>query len=99
MLNKFPFGDSLMKDLSVLQPEKTATFPMDKIATLAKRFPQIGLSDSSSVDCLREEFQDLKLSPEDLPAVVKYKAADGVMRPKTGLFWCEVGKMVTLDGK
>ncbi len=31
--------------------------------------------------------------------VEKYKAADGVMREKAGLFWSEVKKMTTLDGR
>lgn len=99
MLNKFPFGDTLMKDLSVLQPEKTPSFSFDKILTLAKRFPQIGLSDSASLDRLKEQFLDFKLSPDDLPSIVKYKAADGVMRPRADLFWCEVSKMTILVGE
>ena len=97
MLNKFPFGDTLLKDLSVLQPENTS--PFSKIISLANIFPQIGLSDSASLDSLKEEFQDFKLSPGDLPSVVKYKAADGVMRSKAGLFWSEIKKMTTLDGQ
>ena len=99
MLNNFPFGDTLMKDLSVLQPENTSLFPFSKIISLAKRFPQIGLSESASLDQLQEEFQDFKLSPGDLPSIVKYKAADGVLRAKAGLFWSEVNKMTTLDGQ
>ncbi len=31
--------------------------------------------------------------------MVEYKAADGVMRAKAGLFWSEVKKMTTLDGQ
>ena len=42
---------------------------------------------------------DFKLSPGELPSVVKYKAADGITRSKASLFWVEVGKMVTLDGQ
>ena len=38
MLNKFLFGDTLLKDLSLLQPENTL-FPFSKIISLAKRFP------------------------------------------------------------
>ena len=96
MLEKFPFGDTLMKDLSMLQPENTSSFPFSKVISLAKRFP---LSDSASLDKLKEEFLDFKLSPGDLPSVVKYKAADGTMRAKAGLFWSEIGKMATLDGQ
>ena len=99
MLNKFPFNDALMKDLSVLHPEKAASFPISKIVGLAKRFPQIGLTDSVALDKLGEEFLDFTISPSDLPSVVKYKSADGTMRPRAGLFWSEVGKMTTLDGQ
>ena len=88
-----------MKDLSVLQPENTSSFPFTKIIGLANRFPQIGLSDSASLDILKEEFQDFKLSPGDLPSVFKYKAADGVMRSKSGQFWSEIKKITTLDGQ
>ena len=38
MLKKFPFGDSLLKDLSVLQPDKTSTFSDNVLVNLAKRF-------------------------------------------------------------
>ena len=99
MLNKFPFHDTLMKDLSVLHPEKAASFPVSKIVGLAKRFPQIGLTDSVEIDKLSEEFLDFTISPSDLPSIVKYKSADGTMRPRAGLFWSEVGKMTTLDGQ
>ena len=83
----------------MLQPENTPLFSFSKIISLAKRFPQIGLSESASLDGLKEEFQDFKLSRGDLPSVVKYKAADGTMRAKTGMFWSEIGKMTTLDGQ
>ena len=43
--------------------------------------------------------EDFKLSPGDLPSIVKYKAADGVMRFKAGLFWSEVKKITTFDGQ
>ena len=99
MLSKFPFNDSLMKDLSVLRPEKTSSFSLAKIVSLAKRFPQIGLTDFSSLDKLGEEFIDFTISPSELPSVVEYKAADGTMKPRIGLFWSEVGKMTTLDGQ
>ena len=52
-----------------------------------------------SLQNLKEQFQDFKLSPSDLPMLVRYKAADGVMRPKAGLFWLEVGKMTTFEGQ
>ena len=42
----------------MLQPEKASSFLPSIIVRLAKRFPQIGLADSSSLDQLREEFLD-----------------------------------------
>ena len=63
MLSKVPFNDSLMNDLSVLRPEKTASLSLAKIVSLAKRFPQIGLTDSSSSDKLVEKFLDFTISP------------------------------------
>ena len=99
MLKKFPFDDTLLKDLIVLQPESAPIFPVEKLLGLAKRFPQVGLADAMSLDKLREEFQDFQLSPSDLPSTSNYKAADGVMRPRVGLYWTEVGKLSTLEGQ
>ena len=78
MLVKFPFGDSL-RDLRVIQPKHTSSFSFSTITSLAKRFPQMGINDTVALHNLKEEFQDFKLSPNDLPVLVKYKAADGVM--------------------
>ena len=50
-----------------------------------------------SLQNLKEEYQDFKLSPNDLPMLAKYKAADVVMRPKAGLFWLEFEKITTFD--
>ena len=103
MLAKFSFGDSLMKDLRIIQPQHTASFSFNTITAQAKRFPQICLNDTVSLQHLREQFQDFKLSPTDLPklALVEYKRIDGVtvLRPKIGLFWLEVGKMTTVEGQ
>ena len=99
MLVKFSFGDSLMKDLRIIQPEHTSSFSFNTITSLAKHFPQIGHNDAVSLQNLKEQFQDFKLSPNDLPTLAKYKAADVVMRPKAGLFWLEVGKMTTFEGQ
>ena len=99
MLVKFPFGDSLMKDLRIIQPEHTSSFSFNTITSLAKRFPPIGLNDAVSLQNLKEQFQDFKLSPNDLPTLAKYKAADVVMRPKAGLLWLEVGKMTIFEGQ
>lgn len=38
-MQKFPFGDSLMKDLAILQPDKTNEYPVAKVIYLANRFP------------------------------------------------------------
>ena len=73
-----------------------ASFSVD---TIAKRFPQLDLADSASLDQLREEFIDFTLSPCDLPTPGEYHAADGTIKPRTGIFWSEVGKLKTLDGK
>ena len=97
MLVKFPFGDSLVKDLRIIQLEHTSSFSFNTITSLAKCFPPIGLNDAVSLQNLKEQFQDFKLSPNDLPMLAKYKAADIVMRPKAGLFWLEVGKMTTFE--
>uniref|UniRef100_A0A1X7SHY9 HAT C-terminal dimerisation domain-containing protein n=1 Tax=Amphimedon queenslandica TaxID=400682 RepID=A0A1X7SHY9_AMPQE len=99
MLQKFPFGDTLLKDLGILQPQKAASYPVSTVVRLAKRFPQLGLADSASLDELSEEFNDFTLSPSDLPTPGEYRAADDEMKPKTGFYWSEVGKIKTLDGK
>ena len=76
-------------------------------------FLQLGINDSASLDRLREEFLDFKLTPAaELPEIKEYKAADGEKRPKAGykaadgekrpkvgLFWLEVGKMKTMKGQ
>ncbi len=66
---------------------------------LAKRFPQIELASSCSLDCLAEEFTDFVLSPSDLPPLMYYKDCDGTDKPRPGPFWWEVGKMKTLLGE
>lgn len=45
MIKKFPFEDSILKDLGILQPDKTSSYSATTLLNLAKRFPQIGLSD------------------------------------------------------
>ena len=51
------------------------------MVSLAKRFPQIGLADANSLDQLREEFLDFKLSPTDFPSLAEYTAADLTKKP------------------
>ena len=98
MLQKFPFGDTLLKDLGILQPENTASYPVDTIVKLAKRFPQIGLSESETLEHVREEFMDFCLSAMDIPSPAEYAAADGTLKPREASFWFEVGKLRTFDG-
>ena len=95
MLKKFPFGDSILKDLDVINPDKVCSYSYEKIKSLAQRFPQIGLAESDELDHLREEFMDFKLSPADHP--VMSSDAQGKCRP--GVFWYEIGKIKTLDGE
>ena len=99
MLKKLPFGDSILKDLGILQPQATASYSIDMITSLAKRFPQIKLADADSLDNLREEFLDFCLSLADLPPLTEYQAADGTNKPRVGRFWHEVGKIKTLEGQ
>ena len=99
MQKKFPFDDSLMKDLGILQPENTASFSVSTVLSLARRFPQLSLAEDHILDDLREEFTDFQLSQADLPSLCMYKAADGSEKPCSGLFWSKVGKMKTFDGE
>ena len=94
MLKKFPFGDSLMKDLAILQPDATATFSPNTVISLATRFPQLGIS---NLDALREELRDFQLSQTDIPLIVQYKAGDSAFRARA-LIWSKISKMLTLDG-
>lgn len=85
----------------ILQPEKAASYPVWTIIGLPKRFPQLGLADSESLDQLKEDFLDFTLSPSDLiiPTPGEYVAADDdTQKPQTGLLWPEVETFLTLDG-
>ena len=100
MLVKFPFGDSLMKDMRLIQPQHTSSFSINTVLSLAECFPQLGINDSASLDRLREEFLDFKLTPAaELHEIKECKAADSKKRPKAVLFWLEVGKMKTMEGQ
>ena len=54
--------DTILKDLGVLQPDK-ASYSSSIVLSLAKRFSQIGLSDTESLNCIAEEFNGFLLSP------------------------------------
>lgn len=75
MLKKFPFGDTLLDDLGILQPEKAFSYQVATVLRLANRFPQLELATSQSLNCLKEEFSDFLLSPAELkPLITTYKA-------------------------
>lgn len=110
MLKKFPFGDSLLHDLGILQPEKTSAYPATSVLQLAKKFPQLGLSTSQSLHLLKEEFNDFLLSPSELEPLVStykvcepsfnpYRKAEQVEKPRAGAFWWKVGQMKAFDGE
>ena len=63
MLKKFPFSDTILKDLGIINPLQVNSYSFDTIQRLAKRFKQLGLADSASLDTLRDEFMDFTLSP------------------------------------
>ena len=100
MFTKFPFEDTIMKDLGIAQPHKTKTYTVSTIQRLAKRFPQIELDSSSSLALLAEEFTDFVLSPdEELPTPQLYKDCDQIEKPLPGPYWWEVGRMKTVSGE
>lgn len=72
MLKKFPFGDSI---LDIINPDKFCSYSFSTVEGLAKRFSQLGLADSRTLDLLREEFMDFKLSPADHPPFSTYNSA------------------------
>lgn len=77
MLKKFPFGDSILNDLGVINPEQVCANSVDIVKSLATRFPQLELADAEALDQLQEEFMDFTLSPGDHPSVETYKSATG----------------------
>ena len=97
MLKKFPFGNSILRDLDIINPDKFCSYSFSTVEGLAKRFPQLGLADSRTFDLLREEFMDFKLSPANHSPVSTYNSATDE-KPKPGAFWYKVGDE-TLDGQ
>jgi hypothetical protein len=98
MKKKFPFNDTLLKDLGVMQPNLTMSVPVGTIVRLAQRFPQIGLSSPESLTKLKEEFLDFRLSQWDIPPPKDYVAADESRKPRVGAFWHTVSMLKTIDG-
>ena len=90
-------GIPFLKDLGILQPDKTSSYLIATLLNLAKRFPQIGLSGTESLDQIEEEFNDFILSPSDIPAPDMYHVTKTIEKPCAGSFWWKVGKIKTLD--
>lgn len=99
MIKKFPFGDTILKDLGILQPEKTSSYSAATALKLARRFPQMGLSEPETLDRIEEEFNDFLLSPNDIPKPDTYHVSKTSEKPCAGSFWCKVGKIKTLEGE
>ena len=51
MLKKFPFGDSLLKEFEIVNPESAKTFSFSTLVSLARRF-QFGPSEFFKLDML-----------------------------------------------
>lgn len=110
MLKKFPFGDSLLNDLGILQPNKASTYQVNTVIRLAKKFPQLELATPECLDHLKEEFSDFLLSPSEIqpliatysawdPSFNSYRAAEKVEKPRPGAFWQKIAQMRSLDGE
>ena len=84
--------------MDVINPDKFCSYSFSTVESLAKRFPQLGVADYMTIDLFREEFMDFKLSLADHPPVSTYKSASGE-KCRPGTFWCEVGRIKTLDGQ
>ena len=95
MLKKFPFGDSLLRDLLVLNPTKVSGCKIYILISLAKRFPQLKLDAPKDIDALKEEFKDFCLSSFELPEIKMYDC-EGVQWPRCGPFWFSLSKMKTM---
>ena len=54
---KFPFGDTILQDLGIVQPTKTKSYTVSTIKKFAKRFPQIELDSSDSLHLLPRNSQ------------------------------------------
>ena len=87
MIQKFPFGDNLFRDLEIRLPALLTTTTKDIAVSLAKCFPQLEMSDPTSLDKLREECLDCILSSMDFLTPSMYKGADGTDRPCVGKYW------------
>ena len=78
-----PFGDSLVRDLLVLNPTNVTACKVDILVSLAKHFLQLKFDAPSDIDTLKEEFRDIGLSSFELPEIKMYDCG-GVPRPRCG---------------
>ena len=92
MLKKFLFGDSMFHDFGIINPDQVCSYDFTTVERLAKCFPQLNLNDLQSIDSLRIEFMDFKLSPAELPTPDTYKSATGDDKSKPGRYWKEVSR-------
>ena len=99
MLKRFPFGDSIFQDLGIINPDQVCSYDFTTVERFAKHFPQLNLNVSQSIDYLRIEFMDFKLSPAELPTPDTYMSATGDDKPRPGRYWKEVSRMRTFDGE
>lgn len=98
MLKKFPFGDTILKDLGIIDPLQVRSYSFNTFKSIAQRFRQLHLDDSASLDKFKEELMDFMLSSSDLPDPTFYMSATGE-KPQAGAFWYKVGLIKTLDGE
>ena len=104
LIKKFPFQDTILKDLGIINPLQVRSYSINTVISLAKRFKQLQLDNSDSLDSLRDEFMDFILSPidSDLPDLsldkYYYTSATNEKKPRAGMFWNDVSKIKTLDG-
>jgi len=90
MVKIFPFHDTVLKDLSMLNPDSKLrdTWSPTKVRNLATRFSIVA---DDEIEHLVEDFQDYQLSPDDvLPAVTSDSRVD--------MSWAEMGRNKTFVG-
>ena len=79
------------------QRKHLATYEVNTILRLAKKFPQLGLSTPEHLSHLRDEFSDFLLSPSEIqplistysaldPSFNSYRAVEKVEKPRPGAF-------------
>ncbi|XP_077423442.1 zinc finger protein 862-like isoform X2 [Vanacampus margaritifer] len=86
MIQKFPFENTILSDLVVLDPRKREMLDYTSIVKLANKF-----TPDFDQEQLKDEWEDYQLIPDDL---LPQKSQDGQpIRPET--FWPHVFKMKT----